>query len=417
MRILMLCYEFPPLGGGGSKVVYGLSKELVRLGHEVDIVTMGFRGLPRYEEVNGARVFRVSLLRNKKHVCTVPEAAFYVLTALMFARRLTSQHRYDINHTHFIFPDGVLAWSIKRSMQIPYVITAHGSDVPGYNPHKLKVAHKLMAPLWAMVIRNASWIVCPSKSLHSLLTAASGVDKNTTEIPNGIDLGKFTHDKPKKNRILVVTRMLERKGVQHVLAALEGLTLDLEVHIVGDGPYLPTLRQMAQATGINVTFWGWLDGQSPELKELFETSGVFVFPSEAENFPIVLLEAMAAGMAIITTKDTGCAEVVGEAALLVKSGDAEAIRSALIFLANNPERCMELGKAARQRLEENFGWATVAKRHVALYEKVINNQDRNHSGGIKTMGIDLHTIPVNVPTLEKNTIKSCRVPEHEIHGR
>jgi glycosyltransferase involved in cell wall biosynthesis len=211
--------------------------------------------------------------------------------------------------------------------------------------------------------------------------------------------------------------MLERKGVQHVLTALDGLTLDHEVHIVGDGPYLPTLRQMAQATGISVTFWGWLDGQSPELKELFETSGIFVFPSEAENFPIVLLEAMAAGMAIITTKQTGCAEVVGEAALLVKSGDAEAIREALIFLANNPERCRELGKAARRRLEENFGWATVAKRHVALYAKVIKNQDRHHSRSIETMGVDLHTASVVVPTLGRNTIKSCRVPEHQNHER
>jgi glycosyltransferase involved in cell wall biosynthesis len=164
--------------------------------------------------------------------------------------------------------------------------------------------------------------------------------------------------------------MLERKGVQYVLMALKGITLDREVHIVGDGPYLPTLRQMAQATGNNVTFWGWLDNQSPEFKELFETSGIFVFPSEAENFPIVLLEAMAAGMAIITTKGTGCAEVVGDAALLVKSRDAEAIREALIFLANNPERCRELGMAARQRLEENFGWTSVAKRYIALYEKV-----------------------------------------------
>jgi len=370
----MLCYEFPPLGGGGSKVVHGLSTELVRLGHEVDIVTMGFRGLPGYEQVNGARVFRVSCLRKRKHYCTVPEAASYLLSALKSIRRLTSQHRYDINHTHFIFPDGLLAWSIKRSTQLPYVVTAHGSDVPGYNPHRLKVAHKLMAPLWATVIRNASQIICPSDSLRSLLNAARGGKGNPAVIPNGIDPGKFQHDKPKNRRILMVTRMLERKGIQYALKALEGLKLDQEVHIVGDGPYLPTLRQMAQATGNNVTFWGWLDDRSPEFKDLFETSGIFVFPSEAENFPIVLLEAMAAGMAIITTKETGCAEVVGDAALLVKSRDAEAIREALIFLANNPERCRELGKAARQRLEEHFSWTTVAKRYIALYEKTVKSR-------------------------------------------
>lgn len=375
MRILMLCYEFPPLGGGGSKVVHGLSQELVRLGHEVDIVTMGFRGLPAYERVNGAQVFRVSFNRDKIHVCTAPEAAFYVFLAMKFVRRLTSQHRYDVNHTHFVFPDGILAWSIKRSTQVPYLITAHGSDVPGYNPHRLRVAHKLMAPLWAMVIRNASHIVCPSESLRSLFIAAGGGAEDATGIPNGIDPGKFKHDRPKNRNILMVTRMLERKGVQYVLMALKGITLDREVHIVGDGPYLTALRQMAQDTGNNVTFWGWLDNQSPEFKELFETSGIFVFPSEAENFPIVLLEAMAAGMAIITTKGTGCAEVVGDAALLVKSRDAEAIREALIFLANNPERCRELGMAARQRLEEHFSWTSVAKRYIALYEKVVKSRN------------------------------------------
>ena len=63
MRILMLSYEFPPLGGGGAKVVYGLSQELVRVGHAVDLVTMGFKGLPGYEKVNGVHVYRVPFIR------------------------------------------------------------------------------------------------------------------------------------------------------------------------------------------------------------------------------------------------------------------------------------------------------------------------------------------------------------------
>ena len=190
-------------------------------------------------------------------------------------------------------------------------------------------------------------------------------------IPNGIDPGKFQPDRPKQKRILVVTRMLERKGVQHVLKAVEGSPFDHEVHIVGDGPYLPTLRQMAAAMGNSVTFWGWLDNRSPKLKELFETSSIYVFPSEAENFPIVLLEAMAAGMAIITTAGTGCAEVVGDAALLVDPGDVSAIREALAFLVNNPEQCRKLGMEARKRMEEHFGWAAVANRYVAQHESIL----------------------------------------------
>jgi glycosyltransferase involved in cell wall biosynthesis len=135
-------------------------------------------------------------------------------------------------------------------------------------------------------------------------------------IPNGLDLEKFCPAEHKQKRILVVTRMFERKGVH-------------------------------------------------------ETSRIFIFPSEAENFPIVLLEAMAAGMAIITTKNTGCAEVVGDAALLVKPRDSIGIRSALEQLTANPDLVKNLGTSARQRLRERFGWSMVAERYVSLYEESI----------------------------------------------
>jgi len=80
-----LCYEFPPLGGGGARVVEGLSRELVRQGHEVDVVTMGWPGLPRREEVHGAQVYRVPCMRRAAHVCTGPEASTYVWAALPVA--------------------------------------------------------------------------------------------------------------------------------------------------------------------------------------------------------------------------------------------------------------------------------------------------------------------------------------------
>lgn len=374
MKILMLSYEFPPLGGGGSRVVEGMSKELVRTGHEVDLVTMGFRGLPSFEIANGVRIHRVPNLRRRTHMCTAPEAASYVAAALMTVRRLASESRYDIHHAHFIFPDGLLAWSVSGPDRTPYIITAHGSDVPGYNPHRLKTAHKLLSPLWSMVLRDAARIVCPSESLRSLVVAKRRTEKNLTIIPNGIDPGKFRPDRAKEKRILVVTRMLERKGVQHVLKAVEGSPFDHELHIVGDGPYLQTLRQMALSMGNHITFWGWLDNRSPQLKELFETSSIYVFPSEAENFPIVLLEAMASGMAIITTRGTGCAEVVGDTALLIEPGDPSAIREALAYLTNNPEQCTKLGTEARKRMEEHFGWTAVTNRYVSLYENVLNSR-------------------------------------------
>jgi hypothetical protein len=94
-----------------------------------------------------------------------------------------------------------------------------------------------------------------------------------------------------------------------------------------------------------------------------------VLPSEAENFPIVLLEAMAAGLAIITTAGTGCAEVVGDAGLLVPVRDSRAIGRALKRLVEDGDLRQRLGVAARRRIEENFTWRAVARRYVEEYQR------------------------------------------------
>ena len=94
-----------------------------------------------------------------------------------------------------------------------------------------------------------------------------------------------------------------------------------------------------------------------------------MFTSEAENFPIVLLEAMSAGLAIITTIGTGCSEVVGDDAVLVEARNAEAIRQGLIKLTGDPALCARLGKAQRKRMEDYFTWTSVAGRHAEFYKK------------------------------------------------
>jgi glycosyltransferase involved in cell wall biosynthesis len=158
--------------------------------------------------------------------------------------------------------------------------------------------------------------------------------------------------------------------VQYLINALDGFSHAFEVHVVGDGPYLQVLEGRVEEKNLDVRFWGFLDNQSREIRELYETSKIFVFPSEAENFPIVLLEAMASELAIITTEHTGCAEVVGDAALLVKPRDSAGIRRCLEMLIADPQLTNRLGIAARKRLTKQFGWAKVAERYALLYREV-----------------------------------------------
>jgi len=366
MKVLMLSYEFPPLGGGGAKVVYGLTKEIARLGHEIDIVTMGFRGLPRHEMINGTNIYRVPCLRTSESICSTPEMVSYALSAIPMVLRLIKSKHYDINHTHFIFPDGLVSYLLKKITKLPYIITAHGSDVPGYNPDRFRIEHKILSPLWKKIVNDADQLVCLSEALKSLVNKHYSGDKISV-IPNGIDIDRFQPIKNKQKRILIVSRMFERKGIQYFLKALEGLELAHGINIVGDGPYLQTLKQMVDGQSKKIKFWGWLPNTSRELKDLYETSSIFVFPSESENFPMVLLEAMAAGLAIITTKNTGCEEVVGDSALLVEPRSPIATTEALEKLVDNPDFSRELGEAARRRLEENFTWNVVASKYIDIY--------------------------------------------------
>jgi len=370
MRILMLCYEFPPIGGGGGRVAHGLSRELVRMGHNVDLFSMGHRRLPKRELVDGVQVIRVPSIRNSLYFCTIPEAASYMISSTLARSWLARSKQHDLIHAHFIFPDGFLAWQLHKITALPYLITAHGSDVPGYNPNRLKVAHRLLAPIWSIVTQNASKIICPSRILANFILKRNK-DIKLEIIPNGIETRKFAPGREKRNRILIVSRMLKRKGIQFFLEAIAPTRSDWEVHIVGNGPYLQKLREMSRGMKWKIKFWGWLDNESTKIKELYETSSIFVLLSEAENFPIVLLEAMAAGMAIITTKGTGCAEVVGNAAMLVPPKNSLEIRKALSLMLQCSERRREMGQAARVRMEKNFSWTAVAKRYIRLYEDIL----------------------------------------------
>jgi glycosyltransferase involved in cell wall biosynthesis len=374
LKILQLSYEYPPVGGGGSRVVFGLSRELAARGHEVHVVTMKFRGHPRREDRAGVAVHRVPCVRRSAFHCSVLEAGLYVSRARPVLSELARKVRFDVVHAHFILPGGINAsWFADRT-GTPYFLTAHGSDVPDYNPHRLQLAHRLSAPLWRRVAHGAQRIVCPSRSIEALVHAQA-TDLATTIIPYGFEPGRYRQDRPREKRILVVSRLLRRKGVQDLLSAVRDVPMSHEIHIVGDGPYLRRLRKLARSVATPVVFHGWLDNRSSELTSLYETSEIFVLASAAENFPVSLMEAMGAGLAVVTSRGTGCAEVVGDAGVLVDAGAPEELRDVLAGLVADPARIQALGAAARDRLARDFSWSSVAERHEQLYRQQAGSRD------------------------------------------
>ncbi len=362
-----------PSEGGGGAICYELCRQLVEMDHRVDVVTMRYNHLPKYEIRDGIAIYRTPAWRQRPDICRTHEMGSFLAGALNPTLKLAADNHYDVIHCHFLIPTGPLALLVSRWKRIPFIITCHGSDIPGYNPDRFGFVHRMIHPIWKGLARRCPLLVSPSHSLRNLaLGHIPSLDIRV--IPNGFQVQQYPSCQ-KQNRILMCSRILPRKGFQYALQAIARIQTDWEVHIIGDGTYLEELKTLAGQLGVPVQFYGWLDKQDPRFMELYATSSIFIFPSEAENFPTVLLEAMSAGMAIITSTAGGCPEVVGDAAILVPPRDSDALEEKLKLLLENRAVRDELAQKARERIRQ-FNWDVIASQYVTLFQEAMAKNEK-----------------------------------------
>lgn len=303
MNILVLNYEFPPLGGGAAPISKELAVRMAQRGHKVDVVTMGYGNLPHYEEIKGVRVYRVKCLRSKLSSCQSWEQFSYIVCAKKVIKELINCNHYDICHTHFVVPTGVLALYVKRKYGLKYMITAHGSDVEGYNTKKSNlIVHKLIRKPWVTIVRESEATYAPSNYLIKLM--GKRYHGKYSVIPNGIDLNlyQFTPGNKKEHRILFVGRLQSTKNVQAIIRAASMVSLgDWTIDIVGDGPYRKELESLARECGIqdSVVFHGRVENGSKEHISILNKAALFISESYFESFGVAVVEAIASGCSII----------------------------------------------------------------------------------------------------------------------
>jgi glycosyltransferase involved in cell wall biosynthesis len=360
-RILVLNYEFPPLGGGASPVSYELAKHLSETGEfDIDVVTMGFKDLPAYEELNNnLRIYRVKCLRSKKAVSHPWEQATYLVSAYFKCKKLLKNKKYDICHCHFIIPTGILAFTLKKKFGLPYIITAHGSDVLGYNP-RFKRLYPLLIGIWKKILNQAKIVVSPSNFLKQEILKVYQLFSNDkiVVIPNGIDTSKFI-PQTKKNYIFSAGRLVSTKGFQYLIQAVSGEDLGWEVHIAGDGPMMEELKELGAKSNTRIVFHGWLDNKGKEYKNLLEQSSIYVSASAFENAPNVLLEAMSAGCAIVSSDIPGSKEMIGSCGFFFKKSEPKELLSILRELTTDNSKYIILQDKGIERVKQNFTWASI----------------------------------------------------------
>lgn len=373
MRILIINYEFPPLGGGGGNASAQIARHLVKMGDEVTVLTSHYKGLKREEEKDGYRIFRISPLRRHIDRCSPFEMAIFALSAIFNIQKIVRLKRPQIIITFFGIPCGPAAWWAKKRFGVPYIISLRGGDVPGFLPEELRIYHLFTKPVIRYLWKEATAIVANSQGLKEVATQTYQ-ERQIAVIPNGVDTELFspgTKEEKDGRRILSCGRMRKQKGFSYLIEALADLPDRTTLELVGDGPLKGKLKALVRELGLQerVAFTSWLSQE--ELIKRYQQADIFVLPSIEEGMPNVLLEAMACGLPVVATNVAGSRELVkhGVNGLLVPPRDKKALAMAIQEVLNDKSR---MGKESLA-LAARYSWQEAAKDYRRICKQVIKD--------------------------------------------
>lgn len=197
-------------------------------------------------------------------------------------------------------------------------------------------------------------------------------------IPHGVDLNHYQYS-PRSDELelLTVGRLISRKGIGDLLVAMQEVVEKFptaHLRIVGDGPLRNDLER--RAADLNVEESVTFHGRVPETDLLrhYREARAFVHPSHSEGFPHVRLEAMASGCPVIGTDVTGARELTRNSieGLVVPVNQPDHLAEAMISLLKDKSLASEMGRNARERVEERHDWSDIADQYATLYREVLD---------------------------------------------
>ena len=353
MRILLVNYEYPPLGGGGGVLTHTLAVELAKR-HSVTVLTTRGAGLPAESFDQGVHVVRVSVLgRRDLERASMASLLTFVPAARRDGAKLVGGAQFDVVHSFFAVPSGAVGAALARRATAPHVLTVIGADI--FDPSR--VSPDRFPPLGAAVrrvVRGADGVTAISRDIArraEQLTGRAGI----TVIPCAVEAPGL----PARDRtslgwadgdvvVLTIARLVARKGLETLVRAVGRAGRPLRLEVVGDGPERPRLEALALAEAPGrVAFAGALDGS--EKARRLASADVFALVSAHEGFGLVYLEAMLAGLPVLAGTVGGQTDLLDDErnALLVPPGDADAAEAALRRLADDARLRARLAEAAR----------------------------------------------------------------------
>ena len=378
MKVLMLNYEFPPIGGGAGKAHLAILKQYAGKSNlQVDVLASAPKpGFVVQELSDNVTIYTVGVHKKNLHYWRKIEVVEWVARATPPYRRLLKENRYDLVHAFFGLPTGWLCY--RTANRLPYIISLRGSDVPGGHA-RLQLEYKLLGPLLKRIWTDASVLVACSDGLKNralrFLPSA-----NIDIIPNGIDLDKFhpasSRELSGELKLLTVGRLSVTKRFEMLVEAVEILSKqgkNVRLTISGGGGLLDELKNLVEQKKLTdiINLTGRIE--SEKMPDVYGAHDMFVSASMQEGMSNAMLEAMASGLPIITTRCEGVDELISDNGVVVEKDSAEALAEAINNLAENKQAYGTMCALARKRAE-NFDWDKVANGYIKLYQQVLGKK-------------------------------------------
>ena len=375
MRILVLNHEFPPVGGGGGRAAESICQTLARRGHNIKVLTSHFKDLPREEQRDGYDILRIPTLRTQAFRASFLSMVVYVLSGLWAGLRLVRLFHPDVIHVHFAVPAGALAWMLSRLTKVPYVLTAHLGDVPGGVPEKTGDWFRWIFPTTRWIWHDASARVAVSEFTRSL--ALKHYNEEVLVIPNGIDVDGESQSSIRINNppvIVFAGRFMEQKSPLMIVQILNEIKdLPWKCVMIGDGPLMPEVKKSISELELGNRFvlTGWITPD--EVMKQFEQSDILFMPSLSEGLPVVGVQALSKGLAIVASRVGGFVDLVDENqnGYLIEVGNKEGFKIRLQELLTNPSRLLSLRQASLKKAN-SFEITQITERYEKIFEEIVN---------------------------------------------